>query len=423
MSKMGNVLDSPHLKGMTEKELLAWAVLEALNDAGIAPKDVDSHIVGNFMPETIKSKTIFATANEWLGLQKKSGYELDAACNLATQAIKLGGSLIASGMDEIVVSSGTSILCSIIDEDLPKFRKQPAARVPVPPELFGDYLLQGYDQAYVNPIVFDHSVHASAMPVIYYAQKYGLTIDQMDDALNSAAIAMRRGAVRHPKSLLYKKDEYKDIAKKAGFTDLTKYMKSTRHNPYYCWPIRTSHCAQICDGAAAMVLCATENVKKYTTKPPIEVAGVGQAASMYYNPTPDLFDHPSDKAAFEQAYAMADLDPAQIDYLGIHDWSLHYHFLDPELAGYIPQGKAWKALIDGRTAFDGDRPIQTHGGECYFGNPFDPASIIDIAEAVQQMRGECGERQIYRPPKTAVVIGRGAGAGYGVSVLRRKEVL
>ncbi len=430
-SKYGSVLEDPDLKGMTEKELLSWAVLEALKDAGVTPRDVDSVIVGSFMPETIRQKCIQTVANSWLGLDTKPGVSINAACGACVSGIRMAGSQIASGLDDIVVVSSTSILTSIVDEDLPRYVKQPAARKPIPIDLFSYYLFCGFDGGYFNPISGPGGIPVLAgIPALDYAKKYGLSPDQLDDALNGAAVSLRRGAVRHPKSAVYKQEEFKDLAKKNGFSDVMNYMKSN-HFPYFDWPIRLSHYSLICDGAAALVLCATEDAKKYTTKPPIEVSGIGVAAGYIVGPhapgwsaaSPALEQHPMDESIKKQAYSMAGLDPSELDYVGMHDWSLHFHLWDPEILGYIPPGKAWQYLADGRTAFDGDKPMQTHGGECHFGNCFDPASVTDVIEAVQQMRGECGERQIQRTPKCAAVVGTGTGSIRGITVLRRKEGL
>ena len=67
----GNVLETPEIKGMTYRELISWAVLEALESAGITPKDIDSLLVANYQPEPIKTHCIHAVAADWLGLRKK----------------------------------------------------------------------------------------------------------------------------------------------------------------------------------------------------------------------------------------------------------------------------------------------------------------------------------------------------------------
>ncbi|MEM3550117.1 MAG: thiolase family protein [Candidatus Bathyarchaeia archaeon] len=424
MTKMGTVLDSPWLKGMTERELLAWAVMEAVQDAGIKIDDIDSIVVGQFQGDQMKTKCIHAIANSWLGLEGKPGYSLVHACGLAAAGITIAGNAIASGMEDIVVVSATSITSAMFDEDFQRYRKHPGIRKPIPWEIHADYLYSGFDQAYDNPITgIGGPGFREIFTILQYAKKYHLTWEEIDDALNGAAISLRRGAVIHPKSLVYGQDDFETMAKKAGFDDVFEYMKSPRHNPFVNWPLRKSNWKVMCDGAAAIVLCATEEASKYTSKTPIEVSGVYHTGGFPCPTTPDYNYHPIEEITVRRAYEMADLDPSEIDYFGLHDFNLSWHLIDPEIAGYIPPGKSWKYLKDLETAFDGMKPIQTHGGEIHFGDCYDPASIIDVIEAVQQMRGECGERQIHPVPKCAVIFGRGTGPVFGVTVLRRKEAL
>ena len=76
----GNVLETAAIKGMTYRELLSWAVLEALEKAGITTKEVDSLMVANYQAETIKTQCIHAVAAEWLGMQTKPSVKYETAC-------------------------------------------------------------------------------------------------------------------------------------------------------------------------------------------------------------------------------------------------------------------------------------------------------------------------------------------------------
>jgi hypothetical protein len=64
--------------------------------------------------------------------------------------------------------------------------------------------------------------------------------------------------------------------------------------------------------------------------------------------------------------------------------------------------------------------MQTAGGELQFADSNDPAALVDIIEAVQQMRGECGARQVKQIPRCSVVIGRGINT-FGALVLRNQD--
>lgn len=414
-TQFGNVLETPALKGMTYQDLVSWAALEALENAGITTKDVDSLLVANFQSETIKAHSLNTVIAEWLGLKTKPSITYETACASGATGLRLGGSLIASGIDDIVLLVGTEIFNSISDDDLTEYRKQPAVRVPLDPNLWLDYVSYGFDQAYVLPVGFDVSASMYAFPIESYAKKYGLTPEQLDDALNATAINNRRNAAKNPRA--WRREEFSVEAKKAGFASEQEYLKS-KYNPFVSWPLRASQMAVMADGAAALVLCPADQAKKYT-KTPVDVVGVGHGAGYYYEP--DSINLSAEMAAFDQAYKMSGINPKDIEYLGLHDCCTHTHITVSEMAGYFAPGEAWKAVLEGRTAYDGDKPINTLGGCTSMGNVGPTSGIAEIGEAVMQMRGECGDRQMNHPPKLAVCHALGGGPNYGVSVLEKRD--
>ncbi len=140
---------------MTNRELLSWAALDALKSAGITPKEVDTLLVSSFLPETLKSESIHAVAAEWLGLWNKPSVKFETACSSGASGLRLAGSLIASGLDDIALLAGAETVNSVLDEDLDKYRKQPAARLPIHPESRVDFLRGRFDNAYIRPIALD----------------------------------------------------------------------------------------------------------------------------------------------------------------------------------------------------------------------------------------------------------------------------
>jgi acetyl-CoA acetyltransferase len=134
------VLETPEIKGMTYRELLPWAALEALEKAGIAPKDLDPLPVVHYQTETVKTQSTHAVAAEWLGLKKKPSVKSETARGSGASGIRLEGSLIASGIDDIVLLVGAEILNSVIDEKLLEYRTQPAVRLPIDPNNQCDFV-------------------------------------------------------------------------------------------------------------------------------------------------------------------------------------------------------------------------------------------------------------------------------------------
>jgi acetyl-CoA C-acetyltransferase len=74
-----------------------------------------------------------------------------------------------------------------------------------------------------------------------------------------------------------------------------------------------------------------------------------------------------------------------------------------EMIGYVEPGKSLHYARDGRFRFDGDRPMSTHGGRHAFGHAWAASAGSDVYEAVLQMRGDAGKRQIPKRPEVAVI--------------------
>ena len=94
------------------------------------------------------------------------------------------------------------------------------------------------------------------------------------------------------------------------------------------------------------------------------------------------------------------------------------HLIAAEIAGYLPYGEGWKYICEGRTAYDGDKPINTNGGRTSFGHAHAASGMADVYEACMQLRGECGERQIKNDHKTALLRGYGGAQNIAAVLLR-----
>ncbi len=412
----GNVLEREELKNMTILDLAAWASLEALQDAGISPKEVDSLIVNHVASDIVKQVTTSAHVAAWLGLTDKTAFRMESACSSLESCLIAGGSMIASGMCDVALIVSPEIFLSTTDEKIGEYRKDPSKRVPLGSRDIIEVILTAYDQGYTNNLAFDPRSRSGGWPMTAYAKKYNVSIEDIEEALNIAAINMRHCAALNPRAM--RRTEYEDIAREAGFDDAKEYLKSPEHNPYVSWPLRQLHSFTQADGAAAVVLCATEIAQQYV-KVPIEVAGVAVSSGWWFYPDP--FSIRQEKTTGNRAYQMADLNPSEIEYLTVHDTTVAQHLWIPETAGYIEPGNGWRAIIEGRTALGGDRPINLHGGMSSFGNASTGTNGAEIVECLQQMRNECGSRQIDPPPHVSVHWSWGGGPSVGVSVLRRSE--
>jgi len=163
---------------------------------------------------------------------------------------------------------------------------------------------------------------------------------------------------------------------------------------------------------ALQPLCFRLSQEKYTKKLPIEVSGFGYAA---YNWP---WDGSAEVIAFKDSYAMAGIKPEDVDYLSVHDCLQTAHLDTSETAGYFKKGEAWKAILDGRTRFDGDKPMNTSGGRGGVGHAFEASAGAETYEIVKQMRGEAGARQVKKSIRVAVQHNAGYALHMAVAVYK-----
>lgn len=125
--------------------------------------------------------------------------------------------------------------------------------------------------------------------------------------------------------------------------------------------------------------------------------------------------------AVRQVYDMTGVKPEEIDLLLSNDFVITSQLIAAEAAGYMPRGEGWKYFIDGRTAYDGDKPMNTNGGRTSFGHAHGASGLADVYEAVKQMRGQCGERQVKKLPRTVMLRGFGGGQNVSATILRNEN--
>jgi acetyl-CoA C-acetyltransferase len=148
---------------------------------------------------------------------------------------------------------------------------------------------------------------------------------------------------------------------------------------------------------------------------PIEVLGIGHSTLEASYPH---LEKVATEEAVRQVYELTKVKPGDIDLLYANDFLISSQILAAEAAGYVPIGEGWQYGLEGRLAFDGDKPMNTNGGRTQFGHAYAASGVADYYEAVKQMRGECGERQIKNLPTTTMLRGYGGGQNVTATILR-----
>lgn len=409
---LGDVRSTPEILNFTERELFAMATMEAMEDGNIKAQDIDAYYVAISGPNYSHMKSAAPFFGDWVGLPDKPCLFHDEGCGSMAFGLEQAVLAVASGAYDCVLTGAVNI-----NSCVPEPGKPPHVRKEFDNDALWSSMASAVDSAYMAPTY--GSVGQVEAILVRYMMDNNLTREQIDDMFINYLLCKRREAMMNPKATKAK-ISFEQEAKMMGFDNPKDYLLSKKFNPPMGTLIRARFLGSVVDGASAIIVCATDKAYQYVDQP-IEVAGV---STIGYRDN-ELCEIPDvvDEKLFSSAYEMAGItDPAnQVDYLGVHDCPASMVLPLSEAAGYIPKGEAWKYMMNGEMAFDGEKPINTTGGRTQSGHPRSPAFAIEVDEAVKQMRGVNGPRQMKKRPKVSVVWGGGSGFNSGICVLKSLE--
>lgn len=403
-----NINDDPDLLGLTEGDCFGYAALAAMEDAGLEPRDVDYFYHGSANPKMFNNAvTPNMQVAEWFGMRGRGSVHHSEACCTGYVALEQAVLAVASGAYDIVLSGGVEMATGLPDGKKPACFRRPMTTEDIWPDL--DSII---DRSYTRALGGGNIGQDDWIDM--YRVENGLTARQIDDILNMMSYQCRRAASLNPMAL--EQTPFEEIAKARGYDDPFEYLRSP-FNPKTTQYLRVTGNAPSADGAACCIVCPTEMACQFKQKP-IEVLGIG--ASCLESMVPHLEKKATAEAA-RQVYETTGVKPEDLDLLLINDFILSSQLLAAEEVGYLPKGEGWKYVMDGRTAFDGDRPINTNGGRTSYGHAFGASGMADVYEAVLQMRGQAGDHQVKKLPKTTMLRGFGGGQNVRISILRTVE--
>jgi len=193
--------------------------------------------------------------------------------------------------------------------------------------------------------------------------------------------------------------------------------------PVVAEPLTLYHCCPTSDGAAGVLVAGEDAVGEYVDDPDerIRVAGVGAASDRVGLFQRDSYTSiPASRRAAERAYERAGLGPEALDFAEVHDCFAIAELLAYEDLGFCAPGEAPQLLEAGRTERDGDLPVNTSGGLKSRGHPSGATGAGQVVEAVKQLRGEAGDRQVDHPRVGLTHNVGGSGGAAVVHVLERE---
>lgn len=169
-------------------------------------------------------------------------------------------------------------------------------------------------------------------------------------------------------------------------------------------PLHLLDCCLVTDGAGAVVVTSAERAKDLR-KPPVYVLGAASSHSHnMIHAMPDLTVTPG-AVSGPRAFAAAGITPGDVDLLMGYDSFTITALLHLEDLGFCKKGDAGQFVASGETAPGGSLPMNTNGGGLSYTHP-GMYGIFLLTEAVRQLRGEAGRRQLADPH---IAVAHGSG--------------
>jgi acetyl-CoA acetyltransferase len=158
-------------------------------------------------------------------------------------------------------------------------------------------------------------------------------------------------------------------------------------------PLKLLDCALVSDGAAAAIVTTPERARALR-KPPVYLLGQGYGLSHSHV---GEYRHLTRSGAVDSgraAFAAAGLTPKDVDVAELYDCFTITVIVELEDLGFCPKGEGGRFVADGHIGLDGSLPTTTHGGLLSAGHPGLGGGFFHVLEAVRQLRGEAGARQV-----------------------------
>jgi acetyl-CoA acetyltransferase len=213
---------------------------------------------------------------------------------------------------------------------------------------------------------------AYALAASRHMHEYGTTREQ----LATVAVAARQWALRNP------------VAWEKEPLTIPEVLSARMIS----WPLGVRDCCLVTDGGGAVVVTTAARARTLA-KPPAYILGCGQAIThANISSMPDLTVTGA-AVSGRQAYDMAKLEPADVDVLELYDAFTINTILFLEDLGFCKKGEGGRFVEGGRIAPGGSLPVNTNGGGLSYCHP-GMYGLFLLIEAVRQLRGECGPRQV-----------------------------
>lgn len=350
-------------RGYTEQEVLAQAAMAAIADAGLSLKDIDGITTCSSLSPMWAMSVV-----EYLGIRPTFlDSTMIGGSSYVAHLLPAMHALASGQCNAVLVCYGSTQRTAKFNRaDLTRARKS------LDP--------QPYETPYDPPL----PVAAYALAASRHMHQYGTTRKQ----LSEVAVAARKWAQLNPEATMREPLSLADV-------------EAARP---VCEPFTVRDCCMVSDGAGAFVLTRSDRARDCARKP---VYVMGNATAVWNRQVSSMHDL-TVTAALEsgrRCYEMAGVSAKDMDLAMLYDAFTINTILFLEDLGFCQKGEGGAFVDDGAIAPGGRLAVNTNGGGLSCVHP-GMYGVFLMVEAVRQLRGECGERQL-KDPNLALVHGNG----------------
>lgn len=356
---------TPTLTGLAET-----AVAEAMDDAGIEPREVERVFFGNACAgllqgqEMIRGQVILRES----GLLGSMIINVENACASSSTAAHLAIDSVRSGAADIALAVGAEEL--MVEERARTFAAFAGAtdtvRLPDMRRLVEAYALGSASTDGVDLTASPFMSHYAAKGHVYM-QRHGATPTDLAEVV----VASRAVGALNPRAQFTRPTTVEEVLAGKMIAD----------------PLRLAMCSPLGNGAAAVVIMSDRAARKY------ERTGVRVRGTSLVSNDPTAEATPTSVAA-ARVYDAAAVDPTEIDLVEVHDAAASALPIALEDLGLVGSGGALALVRGHQTGPDGKLPVNTGGGLLSRGHPVGATGCAQLVELTDQLRGRAGARQV-----------------------------
>ncbi len=340
--------------GKTPLGIIGEVARDAIADAGLEKKDIDGLLTGMAIGDfSVLWPSVVA---EYLQFHPRYFDQVELGGASSTGMFWRAAAAIEAGMCK-------NVLCVLGDSWTSK--TMDGAKPPPFPRMDAEFDAP-YGLIAANP--------GYALIAQRHMYEFGTTSEQMA----KVAVDQRKNACKNPAALFGNKEiGIEDVLNSRMIVD----------------PLHLLEIVSPCTGGGAFIVTSAERAKD-GPHTPVHLLGAGEAGGHCSIARAESLTTSLVKPAAEAAFKMAEVTPQDMDFVQPYDCYTITVLVTLEDAGFCPKGEAGRFVEDHDLSWQGDFPLNTHGGQLSFGQPGLAGGMSHLIEGVRQLMGRGEARQV-----------------------------